>query len=86
MSSLPSGAADRPTSLSVREVRAQILHDALLADPAAVEHAEDVARLRKFATWAPAVLAAALGDLVAAGRITDDAHGRLQIHADGGES
>jgi len=72
--------------LSVREVRAQIVHGVLLADPAAVEVAEDIARLARLATWSPAILAAAVDDLVAAGRITDDAHGRLQIHADGGES
>ena len=82
MSSLPSGAADRPTSLSVRACRSQIVLDVLLSDPAAVVVVEDVARLRKFATWAPNVLAAAVDDLIDAGLITDDEFGRIFVHAE----
>jgi len=80
MFSLPSGAADRPTSLSVRACRAQIVLDALLADPSAVVVAEDIASLPRFSRWQPAILDAAIGDLVDAGLISDDATGQLRVH------
>ena len=77
-----NGAAGRPTSISVRQVRAGILHDALLSDPAAVVVTEDIPRLARFSRWAPAVLAAALDDLIDAGLVEEDAYGRLCIHAE----
>jgi len=54
----------------------------LLSDPAAVVVTEDIPRLARFSRWAPAVLAAALDDLIDAGLVEEDAYGRLCIHAE----
>lgn len=59
---------------------AATLHAAALARPELVEYAEDLTRLPDVAIWAPAAVAAAIDDLVADGRITEAADGRLCVH------
>ena len=68
-----------PTSLRVSEVRAQILHTALL-EHGNVTRIEDLTEaLPRFALWRPSILDAAVAALVADGRITEDSAGRLRV-------
>jgi hypothetical protein len=64
-------------SRSVREMRADIVLGEILAHPELVERVEDIVRLPRIASWAPACRDAAVDDLVAAGAITEAADGRL---------
>jgi len=68
-------AADRRTSLSVRAARGQIVLAAITDDPR-VQTVDDARR--RFPTWHDAIFNAAIDDLVADGRLTQDAHGRLR--------
>lgn len=68
-----------PSHLTVRAVRADILHRALIAAPD-LEVVEDIARLARVARWQPLVRDVAVADLVAEGKITEAADGRLCIH------
>lgn len=67
------------TSLSVRDVRARIVLDDLLAHPELVERVEDVARLPRLAGWTSRIVEVAVADLVADGNLTEAADGRLCV-------
>lgn len=66
--------------MTVRAMRADILYRALLEQPERVEYVEDIAKLSRVAMWLGSVREAAIADLVADGRITEAADGRLCIH------
>lgn len=67
------------TSLSVREVRAKMLHDELRARPELVERATDIDQLPRFAGWRRDIRCAAIDDCVARGAIAEAADGRLVV-------
>lgn len=68
------------TALSVREVRAQLLHEALLCCPN-IERLDDLLEhLPQFARWNPEILGHAVDDCINAGLLTEAADGRLCIH------
>jgi hypothetical protein len=71
----------RPMSISVREMRAHIVHDALLAHPELVERVEDIARLPRLAGWTDAILGDAVDRLVAEGAIAESPDGRLRVRS-----
>jgi hypothetical protein len=67
------------TSLTVRQVRTQILHEALLRCPD-LERIEDLPDvLPYFANWDERCLGAAIDDLVADGLIVEACDGRLVV-------
>ncbi len=69
----------RPTQLTVREARAQIVHSELLKHPELCERLEDIAKMPQIAGWSPAVRDAAVCDLVLEGLLTDDCRGTLVV-------
>lgn len=71
------------SSLSVREVRAGMVYDELRANPELFEIADDIAGLPRLSNWSPPILEAAIDDLVADGRITEAADGRLVVRHQG---
>ena len=77
--STPNGSARR-TRIRVRAMRADAVHR-LLASPsgASVLVAADIYDVRDLAAWPRLVLAAAVDDLIADGRITDDESGRIRV-------
>ena len=74
-----------PTRISVRAMRADAVHR-LLASPsgASVRVAAEIYGLRDLASWQRLVLDVAVDDLVADGRISDDAYGRIRVQPHAG--
>jgi hypothetical protein len=67
------------TSIDVAEARAQLFHAALVRGPRPDRIEDLTATLSQFAQWRPSILAAAVADLVADGRITEDPAGNLRV-------
>lgn len=66
------------TSQGVREMRARILHEALLIErPTTVD---DIRHVPRVAMWKPEILDDAIADLAGAGLLEENAHGGLVIH------
>jgi len=71
------------TSVTLREMRARLLHEALLAHPELVERVEDIARLPRVSRWTPLARDVAIADLAGEGLITEAADGRLCVRPRG---
>lgn len=69
------------SSLTVRQMRADILHAALLDEP--VERLADIASVPRVALWRPEIRAAAASDLLREGRIAETLTGRLIVRSAG---
>lgn len=63
----------------LRAMRADALHALLLTPRGAVQTADEIPMLADLAGWPADALGAAVADLVADGRLTDDEHGRLVV-------
>lgn len=66
-----------PTSRTVRDLRAEIVHQLALEHGATT--LDDLAAIPRLAGWTPRILDVAVADLVADGRFRDDARGRLVV-------
>jgi len=69
----------RPTSLSIREARAQFVYEAIADDLVHALTFEDIATLPAIRNWRDDIRDQAVADLVEDGRLYDDAIGRLLI-------
>jgi hypothetical protein len=69
------------TSMSVRDCRAAIVHEALLAHVELVDDIDQIAALSRLKSWTTEILGTAVADLVADGVITETATGRLCLCA-----
>lgn len=73
----PQNRPRRPTSLTVREMRAGIVLQQILWHPELVETIEDVTSLPRLRHWPLQVVTQATDDLIEAGSLTEAADGRL---------
>lgn len=71
----------RPTALTVAAVRADLVHSQPPRYPELVATVEDIYALPGIATWGRHNVDRAADQLVAEGRITEAADGRLCVHA-----
>ena len=69
--------------MTVREMRARILADALIAHPELVEHVDDIERLPRVCRWTQLARDVAIADLVADGVLSESADGRVCIRPRG---
>jgi hypothetical protein len=73
-----NGAARRAgTMLSLAALRADALHRTLLARRDDVRTPDDISGLGELWSWSSEQIEAAICDLIADGRLADDAHGQL---------
>ncbi len=76
LSAKPEGQA-LPTSISLRELRADDLHRLLVKARGRIDTVEQVPRVAL--TWPRVVLDVAVADLIEDGRLAENAHGRLIV-------
>ena len=69
-----------PARLTLRALRADALRRLILSERgASAVTLEDIEGLPDLASWGAEVLRVTIGDLVASGVLTDDAHGRIRV-------
>lgn len=68
-----------PTRLSVSVLRADALHKVLWARRSDVESVDAISGLAELFSWPRLLIEAAMDQLVADGRIEENAHGRLIV-------
>jgi hypothetical protein len=67
------------TRLSLAEMRANALHRLLLSPRGRVDTVDEIAGLSDLFSWPREQIQVAIADLVAAGYLVEDAHGRLIV-------
>lgn len=68
-----------PTSLYLRDMRADALHRLLLSPRGRVDTAEAIPRLSDLFSWPSLQVQVAIADLVHDGRLAEDEHGQLIV-------
>ncbi len=68
-----------PTSITVREMRANLVYEQVIEHRQLVATVADIARLRQFASWAEPILAGAIDLLINDGRFAEGPSGRLVV-------
>ena len=68
-----------PTSINIRDMRADALHRLLLSQRGRVATVDDIARLSDLFSWPSLQIQVAIADLVDDGRIEEAPNGRLIV-------